>query len=46
MVGFSVVVSGLDRPTSTVIVGTTAYVVSITGQIWQIDNIAAPPYGG
>jgi hypothetical protein len=28
------------------IAGNTAYVVTITGQIWQIDNIAAPPYGG
>jgi hypothetical protein len=44
--GFSVVVSGLDRATSLEIVGNTAYVVGITGQIWQIDNIAAPPYGG
>jgi hypothetical protein len=44
--GFSVVVSGLDRPTSLEIVGNTAYVVGITGQIWQIDDIAAPPYGG
>jgi sugar lactone lactonase YvrE len=44
--GFSVVVSGLDRPTSMTIAGNTAYVVTITGQIWQIDNIAAPPYGG
>jgi sugar lactone lactonase YvrE len=44
--GFSVVVSGLDRPTSMEIVDNTAYVVSITGQIWRIENIAAPSYGG
>jgi hypothetical protein len=27
------------------IIGTTAYVVSLAGQIWKIDGIAEPPYG-
>jgi hypothetical protein len=44
--GFSVVTTGLDRPTSLEIIGNTAYVVSLTGQVWAIDDIAAPPYGG
>jgi sugar lactone lactonase YvrE len=44
--GFSVVARGLNRPTSLEIIGTTAYVVSLAGQIWQIDGIAGPPYGG
>lgn len=44
--GFSTVATGLDRPTSLEIVGNNAYIVTITGQIWEIDNIAAPPYGG
>jgi hypothetical protein len=44
--GFSVVASGLDRPTSLEIIGNTAYIVSLTGQIWVVDDIAAPPYGG
>jgi hypothetical protein len=43
--GFSVVVTGLDRPTSLEIIGNTAYVVSLTGQITEVDDIAAPPYG-
>jgi hypothetical protein len=43
--GFSTVATGLDRPTSLEIIGNTAYVVSITGQVWKIDDIAAPPYG-
>jgi len=44
--GFSVVATGLDRPTSLEIIGNTAYMVTLTGQIWAIDGIAAPPYGG
>lgn len=39
------VVGGLDRPTSVEIIKNTAYVVTITGEIWKIDNISAPPYG-
>ena len=42
---FTPVYSGLDRPTSVEIVGTTAFVVSLSGQIWVIDNIGGPPYG-
>lgn len=44
--GFSVVVGGLDRPTSLEIIGNTAYIATLTGQIWEVDDIAAPPYGG
>jgi hypothetical protein len=44
--GFFVVATGLDRPTSLEIIGNTAYVVTLTGQIWAVDHIAAPPYGG
>jgi hypothetical protein len=43
--GFSIVASGLDRPTSLEIIGTTAYVVTLAGEIWKIDNISGPPYG-
>jgi sugar lactone lactonase YvrE len=42
---FTTVYSGLDRPTSVEIVGTTAYVVSLSGDIWVIDNIGGPPFG-
>jgi len=39
------VVGGLDRPTSVEIIGNTAYVVTLGGEVWTVDNIAAPPYG-
>lgn len=37
--GFDVVASGLNRPTSMEIVGTTAYVVTLGGQVWRVDDI-------
>ncbi len=42
---FSVVATGLNQPTSLEIIGTTAYVVTLGGEIWKIDNISGPPYG-
>ena len=39
------VVSGLDRPTSVEIIGNTAYIVSLVGDVWTVADIAAPPYG-
>ena len=41
---FLVVVGGLDRPTSLEIIGNTAYVVTVGGEIWTIDDIAGPPF--
>jgi hypothetical protein len=35
---FTVIVGGLDRPTSFEFIGTTAYVVTLTGEIWKIDG--------
>ncbi len=43
---FTEVIGGLDRPTSLEIIKNTAYVVTIDGEIWTIDNIAGPPFGG
>jgi hypothetical protein len=43
--GFTVVSAPLNQPTSLEIVGNTAYVVSLAGDIWKIDGIADPPYG-
>lgn len=43
--GFSTVASGLDRPGSLEIIGDTAYVVTIAGEVWKIPNIASPPFG-
>lgn len=43
--GFIELASGLDRPTSLEVVGTTAYVVTLTGEVWRFDGIGGPPYG-
>ena len=42
---FTVVTDGLDRPTSLEFIGTTAYVVILTGEIWKIDGVSGPPHG-
>lgn len=42
---FSVIVEGLNQPTSFEFIGNTAYVVTLTGEIWKIDNVSPPPYG-
>lgn len=39
------VVAGLDRPTSVEIIGNTAYVVTLAGGIWTVDDVAGPPFG-
>jgi hypothetical protein len=41
----SVVADGLDRPTSVDFIGNTAYVVTLGGEVWTIDDVSAPPYG-
>jgi hypothetical protein len=35
----------LDQPSSLEIIGTTAYVLTLGGEIWTIGNISGPPYG-
>ena len=40
---FTPVTTGLDRPTSVQFIGTTAYVVTLGGEIWKIDGISARP---
>jgi hypothetical protein len=42
---FGVVADGLNLPSSLEIIGNTAYVVTLTGEVWAIDNIAGPPFG-
>jgi len=39
------VVDGLDRPTSVEIIKNTAYVVTLGGEVWKVDDIAGPPFG-
>jgi sugar lactone lactonase YvrE len=40
---FTILVDGLNQPTSFEFIGNTAYVVTLTGEVWKIDNI--PPGG-
>jgi hypothetical protein len=42
---FTVVTGGLDRPTSLEFIGNTAYVATLGGEIWTIDNVAGPHFG-
>jgi hypothetical protein len=42
---FDVITTGLDRPTSLEFIGTTAYIVTLGGEIWTIDNVTGPPFG-
>jgi hypothetical protein len=42
---FTVVVDGLDRPTSLELIGNSAYVVTFGGEIWRIDDVSGPPFG-
>ncbi|HEX9782202.1 MAG TPA: ScyD/ScyE family protein, partial [Opitutaceae bacterium] len=42
---FTVIIDGLDRPTSLEFIGNTAYVVTLTGEIWKIKGVSGPPYG-
>ena len=42
---FTVLADELNQPTSLEIIGTTAYVVTLGGEIWKIDNISGPPFG-
>jgi hypothetical protein len=37
--GFIVVADGLDRPTSVELIGDTAYVITLDGEIWKISNV-------
>jgi hypothetical protein len=38
--GFTVIEEGLNQPTSLELIGKTAYVVTLGGEIWKIDNVA------
>src|SRR6266853_981750 len=37
---FTVIMDGLDRPTSLEFIGNTAYVVTLAGEIWKIDDVS------
>lgn len=40
---FTILLDGLNQPTSLEFIGNTAYVVTITGEVWRIDDLTAPP---
>ena len=42
---FTVVVHGLNQPTSLQFIGNKAYVVTLLGEVWTIDGLSNPPYG-
>jgi len=37
---FTAITDGLDRPTSLEFIGTTAYVVTLTGEVWKIEGVS------
>jgi sugar lactone lactonase YvrE len=39
------IAGGLDRPTSLEFIQNTAYVITLTGDVWAIENVAGPPFG-
>jgi sugar lactone lactonase YvrE len=42
---FTVIVDELNQPTSVEFIGDTAYVVTLGGEIWKIENVSTPPHG-
>jgi hypothetical protein len=42
---FTVIADKIDHPTSLEIIGNTAYIFTLGGDIWTVDNIAGPPFG-
>ena len=41
----TVIADNLDRPTSLEFIHNTAYIVTLTGEVWTVDNVAGPPFG-
>jgi hypothetical protein len=42
---FTTIMEGLNQPTSVEFIGNTAYIVSLAGDIYKIENVSNPPYG-
>lgn len=42
---FTPIIDGLNLPTSLELIGNTAYIVNLVGEIWRIDGVSSPPYG-
>jgi hypothetical protein len=39
------IAGGLNQPTSVEFIGNTAYVITLGGEIWRIDDVSGPPFG-
>ena len=39
------IIEGLNQPTSMELIENTAYVVTLTGEVWMIENVSPPPFG-
>ena len=42
---FTEIVNELNQPTSVEFIGNSAYVVTLGGEIWKINDVGAPPFG-
>lgn len=42
---FTIIADEINQPTSLEITGNTAYIVTLNGEVWKVDNIASPPFG-
>ena len=42
---FAVLVERLNQPTSLEFIGNTAYIVTLAGEIWKIEDVSDPPFG-
>jgi hypothetical protein len=38
--GFTVVIDHLDRPTSLEFIGNTAYIISLAGEVWKVEDVS------
>jgi hypothetical protein len=43
--GLAMIADGLNIPTSFQVLGNTAYIVTLLGEVWQLDGLSAPPFG-
>ncbi|HKJ38450.1 MAG TPA: ScyD/ScyE family protein [Anaerolineales bacterium] len=42
---FTTIMEGLNQPTSMEFIGNTAYIISLAGDIYKIENVSNPPFG-
>jgi hypothetical protein len=42
---FTLLVDGLNIPTSFKVIGNDAFVVTLPGEVWKVEDVSAPPFG-